>query len=83
MVVSVLGVELFPTSAAALPVFPGCAGQEKAGSVLNNLVPQSMDLVALMSHRRAEGTAQALEERDRCTLVCVHRADLAFHLVCG
>lgn len=83
MVVLVLAVKLFPTSAAALPMFPGCAGQEKADSVLNNLVPQSMDLVALMSRRRAEGTAQALEGKDRCTLTCVHRADLAFHLVCG
>lgn len=74
----ILAAELFPTSAAALPMLPGCAG-----TVLNNLVPQSMDLVALMSYRSAEGTAQALEGRDRCTLVCAHRADLAFHLVCG
>lgn len=81
MVVLVLAAELFPTSAAALPMFPDCAGQEKAGSALNNPVPQSMDLVALKSHRSAEGTAQALEGRDRCTLLCVHRADSAFH--CG
>lgn len=83
MVVLVLAAELFPTRAAALPMFPGCAGQEKAGRVLNSLVLQSMDLVALMSHRSTEGTAQALEGRDRCTFVCAHRADLAFYLVCG
>lgn len=83
MLVLVLAAELFPTDAAALPMFLGCAGQEKAASVLNNLVPQSMDLVTLTSYRSAEGTAQALEGRDRCTLVCAHRADLAFHLVCG
>lgn len=70
VVVVVLAVELSPVSAAALPVSPGCAGQEKAGRVLNSLVPQSMDLVALMSHTSTEGTAQALEGRDRCTLVC-------------
>lgn len=83
MVVLVGAAELFPSGAMAVPMFPGCAGQEKAASVLNNLVLQSMDLVILMGQRGAEGTAQALEGRDRCTLVCAHRADLAFHLVCG
>lgn len=41
-----------PNWGSSTSMSPGCAVQEKAASVLSNLVPQSMDLVALMSPRR-------------------------------